>query len=84
MLGCLEVFLKSTVERRFYDLGRIGYRGQRAVDFKFDPSKVLGAEELVQLRKNEPQSVGQSDELFDPRGFARQRTQVRKHSREPS
>jgi anaerobic magnesium-protoporphyrin IX monomethyl ester cyclase len=51
MLGCLKAFLKSTVERRFYDLGRIGYVGQKEVDFKFDESKVLKQEELVQLKK---------------------------------
>jgi anaerobic magnesium-protoporphyrin IX monomethyl ester cyclase len=50
MLGCLKAFLKSTVERRFYDLGRIGYRGQKEIDFQFDPTKVLDAEQLVQLR----------------------------------
>ncbi len=50
MLGCLKAFLKSTFERRFYDLGRIGYRGQKEVDFQFDPSKVLSSEELVQLK----------------------------------
>jgi anaerobic magnesium-protoporphyrin IX monomethyl ester cyclase len=50
MLGCLKAFMKSTVERRFYDLGRIGYVGQKEVDFKFDPEKVLKQEDLVQLR----------------------------------
>ena len=49
MLGCLKAFLKSTVERRFYDLGRIGYRGQKDVDFKFDADKVRSAEQLVQI-----------------------------------
>jgi len=49
MMGCLKAFLKSTVERRFYDLGRIGYRGQKEVDFKFDADKVLSAEQLVQI-----------------------------------
>ena len=52
MLGCLWAFLTSTVERRFYDLGRIGYRGQKEIDFQFDPSKVLDAEQLVQIRPN--------------------------------
>jgi anaerobic magnesium-protoporphyrin IX monomethyl ester cyclase len=51
MLGCLKAFLKSTVERRFYDLGRISYRGQKEVDFKFDPTKVLSGDDLVKLRK---------------------------------
>ena len=51
MLGCLKAFLKSSVERRFYNLGRIGYRGQKDIDFQFDPSKVLSREQLVQLRR---------------------------------
>jgi anaerobic magnesium-protoporphyrin IX monomethyl ester cyclase len=50
MLGCLKAFLTSTVERRFYDLGRIGYRGQKEVDFKFDQSKVLSPEALAALQ----------------------------------
>ena len=50
MLGCLKAFFKSTVERRFYDLGRIGYRGQKEVDFGFDPSKVLTPEQLAELQ----------------------------------
>jgi anaerobic magnesium-protoporphyrin IX monomethyl ester cyclase len=50
MLGCLKAFLKSSFERRFYDLGRIGYKGQKDIDFKFDPDKVLSEEQLVQLR----------------------------------
>jgi hypothetical protein len=106
MLGCLKAFYKSTVERRFYDLGRIGYKGgQKNVDFKFDPSKILTADELVQLRPKgkkagEPKATSASvmacggsptadvhrhlrtedsnepiDAFFDPRGFAKQRTQ---------
>jgi hypothetical protein len=58
MLGCLKAFLKSTVERRFYDLGRIGYKGGSQVDFKFDASKVLTPEQLAMLQAkrapNEP------------------------------
>ena len=49
MLGCLKAFLKSSMERRFYDLGRIGYHGQSQVDFKFDESKVLSEDQLVQI-----------------------------------
>ena len=54
MLGCLKAFLKSTFERRFYDLGRIGYRGQKEIDFQFDPSKVLDSRQLVQLKRKAP------------------------------
>jgi anaerobic magnesium-protoporphyrin IX monomethyl ester cyclase len=111
MLGCLKAFLKSTVERRFYDIGRIGYKGgQKEIDFKFDPTKVLSQEELVQLRPKGPRAGGKPasasvmacggnpitdahrglvappevtssepiDAFFDPRGFAKQRTQARK------
>lgn len=51
MMGCLRAFMKSTFERRFYDLGRIKYRGQKNVDFRFDPTKVLTSEELVQIQQ---------------------------------
>ncbi len=49
MLGCLWAVLKSGFERRFYDLGRIGYYGQKQVDFKFDEKRILSDDELVQL-----------------------------------
>ncbi len=42
LLGCLKAFLKSGVERKFYDLGRVGYWGpqsKRKVDFGFDASR---------------------------------------------
>ncbi len=54
MLGCLKAFLKSSVERRFYDLGRVGFVGQKNVDFKFDESKVLTPEQLVQIETSRP------------------------------
>jgi anaerobic magnesium-protoporphyrin IX monomethyl ester cyclase len=56
--GCLKAYLKSAVERRFYDLGRINYWGQSNVDFGFDESKVTSKEELVRMRsKKEIQHV---------------------------
>ncbi|MFO0734618.1 MAG: magnesium-protoporphyrin IX monomethyl ester anaerobic oxidative cyclase [Labilithrix sp.] len=54
MLGCLKAFLKSTVERRFYDLGRISYQNKKEIDFKFDADKVLSNEQLVQIGKRKP------------------------------
>jgi anaerobic magnesium-protoporphyrin IX monomethyl ester cyclase len=39
LMGCLKAFLKSGFERKFYDLGRVGYWGpqsKKKVDFKFD------------------------------------------------
>jgi anaerobic magnesium-protoporphyrin IX monomethyl ester cyclase len=54
MMGCLKAFLKSSVERRFYDLGRVGFFGQKDVDFKFDESKVLTEEELRDAEARRP------------------------------
>ena len=39
LLGCLYAFLKSGFERKFYDLGKVGYWGpqsKKKVDFHFD------------------------------------------------
>ena len=53
--GCLKAFLKSSMERRFYDLGRINYWGESKVDWGFDESKVLSKEELVRISR--PQEI---------------------------
>jgi anaerobic magnesium-protoporphyrin IX monomethyl ester cyclase len=60
--GCLKAYLKSAVERKFYDLGRINYWGQSSVDFQFDETKITSKQELVRLKsKREIQHVhGQS------------------------
>ncbi len=42
LMGCLKAFLKSGFERKFYDLGRVGYRGpqsKKSVDFAFDAAR---------------------------------------------
>ena len=42
LLGCLKAFLKSGFERKFYDLGKVGYWGPQSkknVDFHFDRSR---------------------------------------------
>ena len=44
LLGCLKAFLKSAFERKFYDLGKVGYWGpqsKKKVDFKFDAARQL-------------------------------------------
>ncbi len=48
LLGCLRAAIKSGFERRFYDLGRINYHGQKNIDFKFDESRVLSKDELAE------------------------------------
>ncbi|MEM1024731.1 MAG: magnesium-protoporphyrin IX monomethyl ester anaerobic oxidative cyclase [Myxococcota bacterium] len=88
MLGCLWAVLKNGFQRRFYDLGRIGYRGQQEVDFKFDPERVLEPEALVQIERRRPNVASSHhrpegeviDEFFDPRGFARQRAKAKRQS----
>lgn len=42
LFGCLKAFLKSGFERKFYDLGKVGYWGpqsKKSVDFHFDKSR---------------------------------------------
>jgi anaerobic magnesium-protoporphyrin IX monomethyl ester cyclase len=44
MMGCLKAFLKSGFERKFYDLGRVGYWGpqsKKTVDFAFDSTRQM-------------------------------------------
>jgi len=60
MLGCLRAAFKSNLERRFYDLGRIRYRGQKNVDFGFDEARVLSQDELVQLGRGGKPGVSSS------------------------
>lgn len=90
LLGCLKAAMKAGFKRSFYDLGRIGYVGQKEIDFKFDQTKVLTAEALVQLNTRR-ERVGSSyqagtsgeapvDEFVDPRGFARQRARAKAQS----
>ena len=43
LMGCLKAFLKSGFERKFYDLGRVGYWGpqsKKKVDFAFADPRV--------------------------------------------
>ena len=67
--GCLKAYIKSAVERRFYDLGRINYWGAGKVDWQFDESRITTSkEELVRLSaKREIQHVhGQSVRAGEP------------------
>jgi anaerobic magnesium-protoporphyrin IX monomethyl ester cyclase len=52
MLGCLKAFAKSGFERKFYDLGRVGYTGPQSVnkvDFGFDRGRKLSQEQIVEF-----------------------------------
>ena len=42
LMGCLKAFMKSGFERKFYDLGRVGYWGpqsKKKVNFDFDKDR---------------------------------------------
>ena len=44
LLGCLKAFLKAGFQRKFYDLGKVGYWGPQSkgkVDFHFDETRTL-------------------------------------------
>ena len=53
MLGCLKAFMKGSVQRKFYDLGRVNYWGPGSkVDFGFNAERNIdaaGREELKQV-----------------------------------
>ena len=47
LMGCLKAFAKSGFERKFYDLGRVGYWGpqtKKTVQFGFDESRRIEAD----------------------------------------
>ncbi|MBP1465196.1 magnesium-protoporphyrin IX monomethyl ester anaerobic oxidative cyclase [Candidatus Chloroploca sp. M-50] len=71
MLGCLRAFMKTTVTKRFYDLGRVHMNGtQMEVDLAFDESRVFTMEQLSTLKEDRPELV--ADITFGgaiPRGF---------------
>lgn len=57
LMGCLKAFLESGFERKFYDLGRVGYWGPQSkakVDFAFDKGRRLDAAES--------QAIAQADQ----------------------
>ncbi len=47
LMGCLKAFAKSGFERKFYDLGRVGYWGpqtKKTVNFSFDQNRRIEPE----------------------------------------
>jgi anaerobic magnesium-protoporphyrin IX monomethyl ester cyclase len=69
MMGCLRAFAKTTLSKRFYDLGRVKRKGfQFEVDLQFDKSKILSKEEIALLKAQRPDlsaDVIQSGNLAD-------------------
>ena len=49
LLGCLWAFVKTTLNQRFYNLSRVKRKGMHAeIEFGFDESRILTAEELAE------------------------------------
>jgi anaerobic magnesium-protoporphyrin IX monomethyl ester cyclase len=49
LLGCLWAFVTTTLNKRFYNLGRIKRKGMHAeIEFGFDQSRILSAEEMAE------------------------------------
>lgn len=56
LLGCLKAFLQTTLNKRFYNLGRVKYKGLKVeVDFGFDKSRILTREEIARRKLEHPE-----------------------------
>jgi anaerobic magnesium-protoporphyrin IX monomethyl ester cyclase len=54
LLGCLWAFVKTTLNRRFYNLKRVKQKGLHTeIEFGFDESRILTAEQLAQLKQEQ-------------------------------
>ncbi|MBL8305388.1 MAG: magnesium-protoporphyrin IX monomethyl ester anaerobic oxidative cyclase [Rubrivivax sp.] len=56
LMGCLKAFAKSSFQRTFYDLGRVGYWGpqtRKTVDFAFDAQR--------NASRPDPQAIADAD-----------------------
>ncbi len=74
--GCLKAYLKSAFERRFYDLGRINFWGQKSeIDWGFDETKVHDRTQLPVL--DEIQKVFTNDEFHPKRRSVNKRPTAR-------
>jgi anaerobic magnesium-protoporphyrin IX monomethyl ester cyclase len=58
LLGCLWAFVKTTLNKRFYNLERVKQKGFHSeIDFGFDESKILSPEQMANLRKDRPADI---------------------------
>ncbi|MGA9379808.1 MAG: magnesium-protoporphyrin IX monomethyl ester anaerobic oxidative cyclase [Phormidium sp.] len=55
LLGCLWAFVKTTLNKRFYNLNRVKQKGLHTeIEFGFDESRILSAEQMAQLKQERP------------------------------
>lgn len=52
LLGCLWAFVKTTLNKRFYNLKRVKQKGLHTeIEFGFDESRILTPEQMAQLKQ---------------------------------
>jgi anaerobic magnesium-protoporphyrin IX monomethyl ester cyclase len=52
LLGCLWAFVKTTLNKRFYNLKRIKQKGLHTeIEFGFDESRILSPDQMAELKK---------------------------------
>ncbi len=58
MMGCLKAFAKTTITRRFYDIGRVQQKGLHTeIDLGFDESRILTVEQIACLPEHRPDMI---------------------------
>lgn len=58
LLGCLWAFVKTTFNKRFYNLSRVKQKGLHTeIEFGFDESRILSAEEMATLKGERPADI---------------------------
>jgi anaerobic magnesium-protoporphyrin IX monomethyl ester cyclase len=58
LLGCLWAFVKTTLNKRFYNLKRVKQKGLHTeIEFGFDESKILSAEQMAQLKQQQTADI---------------------------
>ncbi|MBD2503529.1 magnesium-protoporphyrin IX monomethyl ester anaerobic oxidative cyclase [Anabaena azotica] len=56
LLGCLKAFVKTTLNKRFYNLNRVKYKGLHTeIELGFDESKILTREQIAQRKQEHPE-----------------------------
>ncbi|HBE60066.1 MAG TPA: magnesium-protoporphyrin IX monomethyl ester anaerobic oxidative cyclase [Cyanobacteria bacterium UBA11149] len=58
LLGCLWAFVKTTLNKRFYNLKRVKQKGlQMEIEFGFDESRILSQEQMAALKQQRSADV---------------------------
>jgi anaerobic magnesium-protoporphyrin IX monomethyl ester cyclase len=58
LLGCLWAFVKTTFNKRFYNLSRVKQKGLHTeIEFGFDESRILSAEQMAKLKGERPADI---------------------------